>query len=104
MDGLRIDPYDHFSTAERTNGNVLGAIDPASGFGAFGDEFADDGTMPVRRWIITKTDILAAATVGYPLRAGISSLTAMTSANAKLTPGTENVAYTTTLSVAGSNT
>jgi hypothetical protein len=99
--GLRIDPYDHFSTAERIDGKVLGAIDPASGFGAFGDEYADDGTMPDRRWIITKTDILAAAAVGYPLRPGISSLTPMTSTNAALPGGARSVAYSAALQVDG---
>ena len=43
------------------------SVDPASGFGAFGNEC--NGLMPPRRWIITRLDLLALAVIGYPLRA-----------------------------------
>jgi hypothetical protein len=64
---LPIDFRNHF--VKVTN---AGVIDPASGLGAFGNEYADDGTMPRRRWIITKLDLLAAKAVGYPLRTSMS--------------------------------
>jgi hypothetical protein len=53
-----IDIHDHFA----------GVIDPASGLGAFGNEYADTGTLPRRRWMTTKLDLLAAQAVGYVLR------------------------------------
>lgn len=59
---LPIDATNHFD----------GVLDPASGFGAFGNEYAATGTMPYRRWIITKLDLLAAQAIGYPLRTGLS--------------------------------
>ena len=64
---LPIDFRNHF--VKVTN---AGVVDPASGFGAFGNEYADDGAMPRRRWIITKLDLLAAKAVGYPLRTSMS--------------------------------
>jgi hypothetical protein len=66
---LPIDFRNHF--CKITNS---GAIDPASGFGAFGNEYADDGTMPRARWLITKLDLLAAQAVGYPLRSALVEL------------------------------
>jgi hypothetical protein len=53
---LAIDSHAHFD----------GTIDPASGVGAFGYEY--HGVMPARRWLITRTDLLALAAVGYALR------------------------------------
>jgi hypothetical protein len=53
---LDIDSTDHFD----------GAVDPASGFGAFGNEY--NGPMPARRWVPTRLDVLALEAVGYRLR------------------------------------
>jgi hypothetical protein len=53
---LPIDPSDHFD----------GQVDPASGFGAFGNEY--HGVMPAKRWIITRTDLFALEAIGYRLR------------------------------------
>jgi hypothetical protein len=53
---LDIDSTDHFH----------GAVDPASGFGAFGNEY--NGQMPARRWMTTRLDLLALEAVGYRLR------------------------------------
>ncbi len=64
---IPIDFRNHFAKISNA-----GALDPASGLGAFGNEYADDGVMPVRRWIITKLDLLAAKAVGYPLRMSLS--------------------------------
>jgi hypothetical protein len=52
-----VDAASHFS-------NV---IDPVSRKGAFGNDYG--GEMPVRRWMITKFDLLAAQAVGYLLMA-----------------------------------
>jgi hypothetical protein len=54
---LAFDRSDHFA----------GTVDPASGFGAFGNEY--NGQMPARRWIITRADVLALEPLGYKLRA-----------------------------------
>jgi hypothetical protein len=53
---IAIDPFDHFA----------GIVDPDSGFGAFGNEY--NGGMPARRWLITRTDVLALEAIGYKLR------------------------------------
>jgi hypothetical protein len=53
---VAIDPSDHFDAT----------IDPASGFGVFGNEY--NGTMPFRRWIPTRLDVLALEAIGYTLR------------------------------------
>ncbi|MDQ6630870.1 MAG: Ig domain-containing protein, partial [Verrucomicrobiota bacterium] len=42
-----------------------GVIDPESGQGAFGNEYS--GSIPRRRWLITKLDLLCAQQVGYTL-------------------------------------
>src|SRR5439155_26893058 len=51
-----IDSSDHLS----------GSVDRLSGKGAFGYEYF--GTMPARRWLITKLDLLVAQAIGYRLR------------------------------------
>jgi hypothetical protein len=53
---LAFDASDHFA----------GVIDPDSGVGAFGNEY--NGTMPARRWLITRTSVLALEPLGYKLR------------------------------------
>jgi putative Ig domain-containing protein len=53
---VAIDAFDHMN----------GAIDPESGQGAFGYEYY--GSIPRKRWIITKLDLLCAQAVGYTLR------------------------------------
>jgi hypothetical protein len=85
-----------------------GAIDPASGLGAFGNEYADDGVMPLRRWIITKLDLLAAQAIGYPLRTTMSpfvppSITNPVSPAGDITlaAGAKGTAYSGSLTVAG---
>lgn len=51
-----IDAFDHLN----------GVIDPESGQGVFGYEY--HGSIPRKRWLITKLDVLCAAEVGYALR------------------------------------
>ncbi len=51
-----IDAFDHLD----------GAIDPESGQGAFGYEYY--GSIPRKRWTMTKLDLLCAQEVGYVLR------------------------------------
>ena len=46
--------------------HLAGAIDPDSGQGAFGYDYY--GTIPRKRWLITKLDLLCAQEVGYELR------------------------------------
>jgi hypothetical protein len=46
--------------------HLTGQIDPASGVGAFGNEY--HGDMPRYRWLITKLDLLCAQAGGYLLR------------------------------------
>jgi hypothetical protein len=43
-----------------------GTVDKISRYGAFGNEY--DGLMPIRRWLITKVDLLALKAVGWNLR------------------------------------
>jgi hypothetical protein len=66
---VRIDRFDHFD----------GEIDKASLRGAFGYEYF--GSVPRKRWLITKLDLLDAQAVGYTLRS--------TSAFAPLSLGTD---------------
>jgi hypothetical protein len=54
---LAIDAFYHFD----------GIVDRDSGFGMFGNEY--HGPMPPRRWLITRTDVLALEALGYKLRA-----------------------------------
>jgi hypothetical protein len=51
-----LDGFDHFP----------GAVDRLSGAGAFGNEYF--GSIPRRRWLITRLDLLNARAVGYRLR------------------------------------
>jgi hypothetical protein len=53
---IAIDSFDHFN----------GMIDPASGFGAHGNEY--NSLMPRKRWMITRLDLLALEAIGYTLR------------------------------------
>jgi hypothetical protein len=46
--------------------HLAGVIDPSSGYGSFGNEY--HGTMKTRRWLITKSHLLALRAVGYRLR------------------------------------
>src|SRR6185295_10832263 len=46
--------------------HLNGVIDPESGQGAFGYDYY--GSIPRKRWIITKLDLLCAQEVGYVLR------------------------------------
>jgi hypothetical protein len=46
--------------------HLAGSVDRVSGKGAFGYEYY--GTVPARRWLITKLDLLVAQAIGYPLR------------------------------------
>ncbi len=75
-----------------------GAIDRLSGKGAFGYEYY--GTVPARRWMITKLSLLVAQATGYTLRAtsAFSPLTLTTSA---LPSAAVGVAYTQTLAATG---
>ncbi len=94
VDGLRIDHNSHFSTGIREGSEPqLGTIDPASGFGAFGNEYADTGTMPRRRWLITKLDLLAAEAIGYSLRRTASPFVALAVTPPELAPGAAKTAY-----------
>ncbi len=108
VNGIRVNSSEHFSTGVPENGLTLGSIDPASLMGAFGNEYADTGTMPRRRWIITKLDILAAAAVGLPVRMTMSPFQALHVTNAVdshgtvvLPAATHGRAYSATLSGAG---
>ncbi|HMJ64365.1 MAG TPA: Ig domain-containing protein, partial [Candidatus Binatia bacterium] len=62
-----------------------GSIDPESGQGVFGYEYY--GSIPRKRWLITKLDLLCAQEVGYALRSS--------SALAPLALGTQPVATAT---------
>ena len=53
-------------TVNRVFDHFEGVVDRASGRGIFGNEYF--GSMPRRRWLITKLDILLMQAVGYPLR------------------------------------
>jgi hypothetical protein len=55
--------------------HLNGVLDPESGQGAFGYEYY--GSIPRKRWIITKLDLLCAQEVGYVLRP-TSALTPLT--------------------------
>lgn len=84
----RIDIHDHFD----------GTVDPVSLHGAFGNEY--HGKTPLGRWLITKTDLLAAQAIGYKLRKTAPFVDlAITTENL---PGTApGVAYKATLQAQG---
>lgn len=76
------------------------AIDPASLLGAFGNEYADNGLMPRRRWAITKLDLLVAQAVGYRLRQ-TSAFVPLTVTDATLVNGVLGQRYSDTLAGVG---
>lgn len=51
---------------DRSVDHFIDVVDPVSRFGAFGNEYGS--MMPVKRWLITKFDLLAAQACGYRLR------------------------------------
>ncbi len=92
-----INNVDHLNKDDKRN---VGAIDPASLLGAFGNEYADNGVMPNRRWITTKLDLLCAQAVGYPLRA-LSAFESLRIGNGGLKDATVGVPYNDVLVGAG---
>ena len=83
-----IDAFDHLD----------GVIDPESGQGAFGYEYY--GSIPRKRWIITKLDLLCAQEAGYVLRASsaFAPLTFLTNA---LLSATNTLPYAATFIATG---
>jgi hypothetical protein len=83
-----IDVHDHFD----------GTVDPVSLHGAFGNEY--HGKTPLGRWVITRTDLLAAQAIGYKLRktAPFLELAITTS---ELPPATSGHAYKASVQAEG---
>jgi hypothetical protein len=83
-----IDAFDHLN----------GVIDPESGQGVFGYEYF--GSIPRKRWLITKLDLLCAQEVGYALRnsSAFASLVFRTQAVAS---ATETLPFTFNLNASG---
>jgi hypothetical protein len=75
-----------------------GTVDPESRRGAYGNEFEND--MPLSRYLITKTDLLAAQAVGYKLRP-TSAFAPLTLVTDTLPPARSGVRYSTRLSATG---
>ena len=84
----KITPDDHM-TGERDNESLKGA---------FGDEYS--GAVPIRRWFITKLDLLAAQAVGYKLRP-TAAFAPLTIASGQLSDAATGVAYSETLMAQG---
>jgi hypothetical protein len=68
--------------------HLRGAVDPASGQGAFGYEY--HGEIPRKRWIITKLDLLCSQQTGYALRTS-SAFTELTWPKQVLPAATEAI-------------
>ena len=67
--------------------HLCATVDPVSGLGAFGNEYGS--VFPWRRWLPTKTDLLALKAVGYAVRphSALHPLTLMAAeATADITP------------------
>ena len=84
----RIDIHDHFD----------GTVDPVSLHGAFGNEY--HGKTPLGRWLITKTDLLAAQAIGYKLRK-TAPFVELTITTEQLPPATSGRAYKANLVAEG---
>jgi Putative Ig domain len=84
----KIDAWDHLS----------GEIDNESLKGAFGYEYY--GSMPTRRWMITKLDLLVMQAVGYKLRP-TSAVVALSILTTNLPGATSNSSYSATLQAEG---
>jgi len=80
--------YDHF----------IGVVDRLSRRGIFGNEYG--GSVPARRWLITKLDLLLMQAVGYPLRE-TSCLVPLTVVDDTLAPGQVQTPYSDSLGVEG---
>jgi hypothetical protein len=78
--------------------HLNGLIDPESGQGAFGYEYY--GSIPRKRWIMTKLDLLCAQEVGYTLR-NVSALAALTFTNTTLPQAYVGIAYSNSFSASG---
>lgn len=85
---VAIDATDHLN----------GSIDPESGQGAFGYEYY--GSIPRKRWLITKLDLLCAQEVGYELR-NSSMFAALTLGTQAVTTATATLPFTFHLSASG---
>jgi hypothetical protein len=83
-----IDNFDHFN----------GETDNASLRGAFGYEYY--GSMPKRRWLITKLDLLNAQAIGYTLRK-TSAFVPLALSDNPLPTGTLSTPYSATLRATG---
>ncbi|MDB6056829.1 MAG: peptidase [Verrucomicrobiales bacterium] len=81
-----------------TSDHLNGSIDPESGQGSFGYEYY--GSIPRKRWVMTKLDLLCAQEVGYTLR-DVSALAALTWTNTALTPAYVGIDYSNALSATG---
>jgi Putative Ig domain len=84
----KIDASDHFH----------GTVDRISKKGAFGYEYY--GSVPQRRWLITKLDLLAAQAVGYRLRS-TSAFVPFSVTTQSLQPGQISTPYTASILVRG---
>jgi hypothetical protein len=82
-----IDGSAHFSNA----------VDPLSGYGAFGNDYHND--TPQGRWLITKLDLLLLQAVGYNLR-DVAALREMAITTDGIPPYTPGQPYRTQLRVA----
>ncbi len=73
-----------------TPDHFVDIVDPASQRGIFGNEY--HGSVPARRWLITKLDLLLLQQVGHTLRA-TSSLESLTGSTQDLDDGTAGIPY-----------
>jgi hypothetical protein len=83
-----IDAFDHLN----------GAIDPESGQGVYGYEYY--GSIPRKRWLITKLDLLCAQEVGYALR-NSSAFAALTLGTQSVTTATATLPFTFNFNATG---
>lgn len=90
----------YFGSSIPVNGgdHLDGSIDPESGQGAFGYDYY--GSIPRKRWMITKLDLLCAREVGYTLRSA-SALAALTLATQALSGATATLPAVFNLQASG---
>ncbi len=94
----RVSNYLGVEPAIDQSDHLAGSIDPASMYGAFGNEY--HGRMPRGRWLITKLDLLCAQAIGYRLRA-TSAFAPLTLRTEQLPESSARMPYTATFHAEG---
>jgi hypothetical protein len=97
-DGALRDYLGHDLLTDKTD-HFQGTLDPWSLRGAFGNEY--HGQVPLGRWLITRTDLLAARAVGYKLRSTAAAFVSLSIQTESLPAASTGRAYKASLKAEG---